>query len=374
MMMANGWTGGQYSVFRTLFGACLLARFALDPALFQAPWWRAALAASAALASVLVIIGWGDRAAALWIGFAVASAAGRAPPGEDPSWPLVVWLLIAHAFLPRAPYGSLAARGRLDPRGGWRMPPGIVAAAWILLGLCHAWDGWMKLRSGSWLDGSALREILELPPELGRALAWSVLGIDLLFAPLALFRRLRPWVWLAALAVRLFSMLLADSSGGAFGGVFGIVWVHLFAFDPAWIPPRQAADGELVFYDGACGLCHRAVRFLIAEDPSAALRFAPLQGETAARSIAESTRRMLPDSVVVHGSDGAFLVRFAATRRLLQRLGGLWRLLGAALAIVPTAIGDRLYDAVARRRHRWFARPPAACPVLPQELRRRFSE
>ena len=43
------------------------------------------------------------------------------PTSAGCSWPTPV--------LPRAPYGSLAARGRRDPGGGWRMPAGDIRAS-----------------------------------------------------------------------------------------------------------------------------------------------------------------------------------------------------------------------------------------------------
>ncbi|MHC4817599.1 MAG: thiol-disulfide oxidoreductase DCC family protein, partial [Planctomycetota bacterium] len=42
------------------------------------------------------------------------------------------------------------------------------------------------------------------------------------------------------------------------------------------LPPR------LVLFDGICGFCDRAVRWLIERDRFGHLHFAPLQGETAA--------------------------------------------------------------------------------------------
>ena len=57
---------------------------------------------------------------------------------------------------------------------------------------------------------------------------------------------------------------------------------------------------------------------------------------------------------------------------ILRRLGGVWRLLAGLLALVPVRLRDRLYDGVAAVRHRLFARPESACPLLPPRLRARF--
>src|SRR4029453_979242 len=43
----------------------------------------------------------------------------------------------------------------------------------------------------------------------------------------------------------------------------------------------NAADHPVVFFDGACGMCNRLVRWVMARDLATSLRFAPLQGETA---------------------------------------------------------------------------------------------
>ena len=59
------------------------------------------------------------------------------------------------------------------------------------------------------------------------------------------------------------------------------------------------ADHSLVFYDGGCGLCHRAVRFAIAHDPDGArFRFASLDSEAFRRRVPEAARTGLPDSIV----------------------------------------------------------------------------
>jgi predicted DCC family thiol-disulfide oxidoreductase YuxK len=150
-------------------------------------------------------------------------------------------------------------------------------------------------------------------------------------------------------------------------------WLAALSFDPRWIAPRPAAAVEHVFYDGTCGLCHRLVRFLLAEDPRGErFRLSPLQGETLERLAGAAARASLPDSVVVRTADGRMLVRSRATFHLLARLGGAWRALAALGSLVPRPIGDAAYDGVARIRHRLFRRPETACPLLPPELAKRF--
>jgi len=137
----------------------------------------------------------------------------------------------------------------------------------------------------------------------------------------------------------------------------------------------NAARRSMVFYDGACGLCHRTVRFAIARDRDGRhFRFAALGGEAFRRLVPEALRAGLPDSIVILTPGGALLVRSAAVIHILERIGGSWRLMGKLLALVPQGIRDLGYNGIARVRHRLFRRPPDACPVTPPELRARFEE
>src|SRR2546426_853835 len=80
--------------------------------------------------------------------------------------------------------------------------------------------------------------------------------------PPALVARLRPWLWTLMLGLHFTLIVLIDFADLS----LGMVMVHLFTFDPAWVKVRPITATELLFYDGHCGLCHRAVRFVLAED------------------------------------------------------------------------------------------------------------
>jgi predicted DCC family thiol-disulfide oxidoreductase YuxK len=134
-----------------------------------------------------------------------------------------------------------------------------------------------------------------------------------------------------------------------------------------------AAEPELLFYDGACGLCHHSVRFVLARDRAGAFRFAPIGGPTFEAAVPTSVRPGLPDAIVVKRADGALLFRSDATLHILGKLGGGWRALAAALRVVPRPLRNVVYDAIARSRKRWFAKPDDACPLVPPDLRARFA-
>jgi predicted DCC family thiol-disulfide oxidoreductase YuxK len=130
--------------------------------------------------------------------------------------------------------------------------------------------------------------------------------------------------------------------------------------------------GEIVFYDGTCGLCHRAVRFVLEHDHRSQFRFAPLGGRTYETEIPAERRRSLPDSLVVRTGDGSLRTRSDGVLHILRLLGSGWGVLAGIGAVVPRPFRDAVYDGVARVRRRVFRRPSEACPVVPEGVRQRF--
>lgn len=133
------------------------------------------------------------------------------------------------------------------------------------------------------------------------------------------------------------------------------------------------SGGGIVFFDGGCGLCHRAVAWLARRDREGVLRFAPLEGETfRVRFPEEEARRTFPDSLVYAVPGQKVLFRTDALIGGLRRLGRGPSLLATLLALVPRPVRDRCYDAVARMRRRLFARPEGSCPRLSAAAASRF--
>ena len=128
----------------------------------------------------------------------------------------------------------------------------------------------------------------------------------------------------------------------------------------------------VILFDGACNLCDRTVRFVAARDPSAYFQFAALSSPAATRLLAPfRTFEARPDSIVLI-ADGAVFTRSEAALRIARRLRFPWWL-AAALLLVPKFLRDLAYDAVARRRYRWFGRREI-CDMPDSSIRRRFLE
>jgi predicted DCC family thiol-disulfide oxidoreductase YuxK len=134
-------------------------------------------------------------------------------------------------------------------------------------------------------------------------------------------------------------------------------------------PPRR-----LVLFDGVCVFCDAAVRRLIAADPDASLRFAPLQGETAKalRARHPEIPRDLDTIVFVEaaGDEERIHLRSDAVFRIAALVPGPWRRL-AWLRFLPGWLADLGYRLFARLRYRIFGRLDA-CPVPDPEVHARF--
>lgn len=146
-------------------------------------------------------------------------------------------------------------------------------------------------------------------------------------------------------------------------------------------PSTQAAShmesAHLVLYDGVCGLCNRLLQFLFKHDGRAVFMYASLQSPIGRATVERFGGN--PDELttfyVVAGYRTArpqMLSKSRAALFVAREIGWPWRA-AAAMAILPTPVLDRLYDAIARSRYRMFGRVDH-CVIPRPELRRRFLE
>jgi predicted DCC family thiol-disulfide oxidoreductase YuxK len=135
-----------------------------------------------------------------------------------------------------------------------------------------------------------------------------------------------------------------------------------------------AAPYRLVLFDGVCGFCDRAVRWLIARDPERRLCFSPLQGEAAAalRLRHPQIPRDLDTMVYVEATATGERVylRSEAMFRALREIRAPWRWL-AWLGVVPRFLTDPIYAVFVRYRYRVFGKLDA-CALPDESERARF--
>jgi len=126
-------------------------------------------------------------------------------------------------------------------------------------------------------------------------------------------------------------------------------------------------DQHIVFYDGLCGFCDQAVQFLLQIDRRQTLRFAPLQGPTAAYYLSPSLREDL--STIVFLTPANAVQKSTAILSILWTVGGLWKLTGLFF-LIPRFIRDFAYTLIATNRYRWFGRLDTCRRPRPSEKAR----
>jgi predicted DCC family thiol-disulfide oxidoreductase YuxK len=134
--------------------------------------------------------------------------------------------------------------------------------------------------------------------------------------------------------------------------------------------PAFPDDKALVVFDGVCVLCSAFARFILKRDRARAFRFATAQsplGQALYRHYGLDQQNFETNLLVVGGRAYGRLDTLVLTGALI---GGRWRLL-ALLRLLPHALADRVYDAVAANRYRLFGRR-ARCMIPPPEWRERF--
>jgi hypothetical protein len=205
MQMNNGWTGGQYGVYRAVLGLYLLQHFvrllpwggelfsssgvlpvgSASPLMHLFPniFWLCdsrifvtALLITGATLSAFLLIGRFDRLAAVLIWYLWACLYGRNPMLGNPSLPFVGWLVLAHTLTtPRSVQDC--SKPHEVSTDAWQLSPDIYVAAWILMTLAYSYSGYTKLLSPSWIDGSALSRVLANPLARATALRTFLLAL-----------------------------------------------------------------------------------------------------------------------------------------------------------------------------------------------------
>ncbi|HNM47424.1 MAG TPA: DUF393 domain-containing protein [Candidatus Sumerlaeota bacterium] len=134
----------------------------------------------------------------------------------------------------------------------------------------------------------------------------------------------------------------------------------------------RANGKHMIFYDGGCGFCHRAVRAIALADKRGIFEFAPRNGETYHHRM--RGRKLPPrvDSMIVLTPAGKIFVRADTMLFICEKLGGWRRAIARLAQILPHFMLDFGYRLIAIVRHRIFPTPEGSCPVMPSHLRGRF--
>lgn len=129
------------------------------------------------------------------------------------------------------------------------------------------------------------------------------------------------------------------------------------------------SDGFIILFDGVCGFCNRAVRFVIQHDKRSVYRFAPLQSGVAQSLLAFSQLNITDLSTFVLIEEGKIYTKSTAALKVCRRLNGLWSLMYIFI-IIPKKIRDSIYDWVARNRYKLAGKE--SCMIPGAEMQTRF--
>lgn len=120
----------------------------------------------------------------------------------------------------------------------------------------------------------------------------------------------------------------------------------------------------ILFFDGVCGLCNGLVDWLLPRDRQKKIKFATLQGQTAARLLTKAHTEDL--NTVVLWYKGEILTESKAILTCLKTLGGIYSL-AYVFIIVPSFISDGVYRFIARHRYKLFGKLSTCRMPLPGE-------
>ncbi len=396
----NDWTLGHYRLFQKIFGVYLFIHFLelipygkevfshegmisnafLSPlislfpnilAFIDFPIFITCFLSMGVFASICLFSGFYDRIASFILWYLLACLLGRNPLIINPSLPYVGWMLLAHTLIAKPSFR------KNEFSDSWHMPHGIYITAWILLATGYSYSGIMKLSSPSWIEGSAIYKVLENPlarpssfnqflllfPGFLKIVTWGTLCLEISFAPLCLIKRFRYPLWTLMLSMHIGLMFLIDFRDLS----FGMILIHFFTFNPSWIR-KPKSQKIILFYDGNCGLCHRFIRFVLFEDSSQKIRFAPQQSELF-QSLFEDKAYL---KTLVISIDGKIYLHSQAVFQIMRFLGGVWGVLALSSKILPRIFWDFCYKQIALIRNSIFAKPKDTCPILPKSLQARF--
>ena len=137
-------------------------------------------------------------------------------------------------------------------------------------------------------------------------------------------------------------------------------------------PTAQPAlpTAPLILYDGTCGLCTKAVQWILRHERDHEILFAPLQGATAA--LARQRHPHIPVTLesVVYIADGRAHLRSKALLHATRHLNAPWRW-AYPLRVLPGFVLDLGYRVIAAIRYRLWGRADA-CQLATPAQRVRF--
>ena len=120
---------------------------------------------------------------------------------------------------------------------------------------------------------------------------------------------------------------------------------------------------NIIYYDGECGLCHMAVKFILKVDSKNKFYFSPLSNfDNNLKNI---------DSIILKSGDKVFY-ESQAIIMVFENIDNNWNYLAKVLKIFPINVLDIAYRWVSRNRTKISVKEVSSCPIVPDYYKKRF--
>ena len=120
---------------------------------------------------------------------------------------------------------------------------------------------------------------------------------------------------------------------------------------------------NIIYYDGECGLCHLAVRFILRVDSKGKFYFSPLSNlNNNSKSI---------DSIILKKGNKVFY-EGQAIIMIFENIDNNWNYLAKVLKLIPINVLDTAYRWVSRNRAKFSEKKISSCPIVPSCYQKRF--
>ena len=120
---------------------------------------------------------------------------------------------------------------------------------------------------------------------------------------------------------------------------------------------------NIIYYDGECGLCHMAVKFILKVDSKNKFYFSPLSNfDNNLKNI---------DSIILKSGNKVFY-ESQAIIMVFENIDNNWNYLAKVLKIFPIKVLDIAYRWVSRNRTKISGKEVSSCPIVPSYHRKRF--
>ena len=120
---------------------------------------------------------------------------------------------------------------------------------------------------------------------------------------------------------------------------------------------------NVIYYDGECGLCHLAVRFILRVDSKSKFYFSPLS------NLDNNLKSM--DSIILKKGNKVFY-EGQAVIMIFENIDNNWNYLAKVLKLVPINLLDAAYRWVSRNRAKVSVKKVSSCPIIPNYYKKRF--